>query len=82
MVRNLYVHNNGIVTNHFLRKTSQFKKAIVNEKLILQEEVVDALLDNLTDVSHMIYESTSIAFLGKRNEQLLRAPQPLEIIRS
>ncbi|EGR0637452.1 hypothetical protein E5T98_21550 [Vibrio vulnificus] len=82
LVRNLYVHNNGIVTNHFLRKTSQFKKAIVNEKLILQEEVVDALLDNLTDVSHMIYESTSIAFLGKRNEQLLRAPQPLEIIRS
>lgn len=82
LIRNLYVHNDGIVNKYFLRRTSQFKKAIVNEKLILQEEVIDALLDNLTDVSHMIYETTSMSLLGKRQEQLVRAPQPLEIISS
>jgi hypothetical protein len=80
LIRNLYVHNNGLVNNHFLKATLNHRKLKNGEKVNLDEQEIEALLDNLTDVLHLFYKATSIKCLNKKKEQLIAAPQKLEVI--
>ncbi|WP_421323987.1 hypothetical protein [Aeromonas sp. 604176] len=77
LIRNLYVHNNGIVNGHFRKMTNNYKEAVQGAKLLLNENEVEDMLDTLTDTVYRFYKITSLTCLNKQEKQLVKGATPM-----
>ncbi|MFM5581933.1 hypothetical protein ACET8Y_04230 [Aeromonas veronii] len=77
LIRNLYVHNNGIVNGHFIKMTNNYKEAVQGAKLLLNENEVEDMLDTLTDTMYRFYKITSLTCLNKQEKQLVKGATPM-----
>lgn len=77
LIRNLYVHNNGVVNGHFREMTINYKEAVQGSKLLLNESEVEDMLDTLTDAMYLFYKATSLTCLNKQEKQLVRGSTPM-----
>lgn len=77
LIRNLYVHNNGVVNSHFREMSNNYKNAEQGSKLLLNENEVEGMLDTLTDSMYLFYKATSLACLNKKEKQLVKGATPM-----
>lgn len=77
LVRNLYVHNNGVVNSHFKTMSNNYKSAVKGGRLVLDESQVEDMLDILTDTMYLFYRAASLVCLNKSEKQLVKGATPM-----
>lgn len=77
LIRNLYVHNNGVVNGHFRKMSNNYKNADQDSKLLLNESEVEDMLDILTDTMYLFYKATSLTCLNKQEKELVKGSTPM-----
>lgn len=78
LVRNLFVHNNGVINGHFRKMTNSYKEAVHGAKLVLKDREVEEMLDSLTDSMYLFYRSTSLTCLNKQEKHLVMGPTRMD----
>lgn len=80
IIRNIIVHNDGKTTQRYIDFVGN-NKLKIGDDLPLDNEHIEELLDNLTDLNYKVYAKISTKFFGQESKYLVPKPRQRERVR-